>query len=87
MLSRAQLEEFAAEGCPESFVVRRPEFAGLTGVHLAADGSMVLEFDLAEARILLATAVPVKEEESAPKALVALSQSASAALPTSPHAR
>lgn len=74
MVSRAELE-------------REPAMVGLTGCRFATDGSMLLEFDLTQARLRLESEIPVKGEEAAPKALVAACHSASLALPTSPHAR
>ncbi len=74
MVSRAELEQ-------------KPAMAGLTEVRLGSDGSILLEFDLTQARLELAAEMQPKENESAPKALVALCGSASLALPTSPHAR
>ncbi len=83
MVSRAQLERFTDNIHRE----RKPEMAGLTGFHIEPDGSMLLEFDLAEARLQLAAEAQAKAEESAPKYLVALYQGTALAHPSSPHAR
>ncbi len=83
MVSRAQLERFTESIHRE----RKPEMAGLTGFHLEPDGSMLLEFDLAQARLQLDSEAQLKDGEAAPTALVALCHATSLALPTSPHAR
>ncbi len=76
MVSRIELERKAA-------------IVGLTGFRFGADGSMLLEFDLTLVRPAcgMQAESPVKDEEAAPKALVAVCHSTSLALPTSPHAR
>ncbi len=90
MVSRAQLEQFTESIHCEPRLnrgERKPEMAGLTGFHIEPDGSMLLEFDLVEARVQLAAEAQVKEEESVPKALVVLCRATSVALPPSPQAR
>ena len=88
MVSRAQLEQFTESIHREPRLnrgERKPEMAGLTGFHLEPDGSMLLEFDLAQAR--LQSEAQLKDQEAAPTALVTLCNAASLALPTAPHAR